>query len=352
MRIQNTNISIAEIREMFERKDLVVNNEYQRNSNFWPNNAKSYFIDTILNGYPFPKVYFYESLLSETKKIRREIVDGQQRIQTIMDFLNDKFALTRASLKYSGKHFSEMAEEDQISFLSYSVPVDMILSAERNQILEMFRRMNSYTQPLNAAEKRHSDFAGEFKWFINELADEYSPMLVNFGVLTNKQVVRMADSELLTEICQIEINGIVNKSDSTLKKLYETNDKRFIKKDECDQNVREVLSFVRENLGDCARTFLFKSYVLYSLCAALIYSRWGIHKWDEALPASAGRFWKNPETAKTGLRALSSAHETQDTKGPFAEYVEACMSTTHRVAQRRTRAKWLLKALNCDLDNL
>ncbi len=169
MRIQNSSISIAEIREMFDRKDLVINKEYQRHAGFWPSNAKSYFIDTILNGYPFPKVYLYETLVGTTKKIRREIVDGQQRITTLIEYSNDGFALTNASLKYRSNRFSDLDDEKQNQFLSYSVPVDMILAAERSEILEMFRRMNSYTQPLNPAEKRHSEFGGEFKWFINEL---------------------------------------------------------------------------------------------------------------------------------------------------------------------------------------
>jgi hypothetical protein len=342
-------MSIAEIREMFGRKDLIVNKDYQRHSDIWPPNAKSYFIDTILNGYPFPKVYFYESLIGQTKKIRREIVDGQQRITTIIDFANDGFTLTNASLTYRGLQFSNMGDENQNKFLSYSVPVDMIIAAERSEILEMFRRMNSYTQPLNAAEKRHSDYSGEFKWFVNELSDEYSPMLVNFGVLTQKQIVRMGDSELLTEISQLIITGIVNKSDSVLDRLYKNNDQGFEKKNECDEKIHMVLNFIRENLGDFANGFLFKPYVFYSLCAALMYNRWASPKWDANLPEPSNRFWSNAEMAKAGLAALSSAHETQELGGPFAEYVIACMSSTHRYAQRQTRANWLLRAINGNL---
>jgi hypothetical protein len=162
----------------------------------------------------------------------------------------------------------------------------------------------------------------------------------------------MADSELLTEICQLIISGIVNKSDSTLAKLYRTNDVQFGQKEECGQKLHMALDFIRESLGDFANGFLFRSYVFYSLCAALMYNRWGNPAWDEALPPSAGRFWESAEIAKPGLAALSAAHETQELDGPFSEYVNACLSTTHRVAQRKTRAKWLLRALNGQLQNL
>jgi len=349
MRIQNSNFSVAEIREMFDRKDLVVNKDYQRNPNLWPNNAKSYFIDTILNGYPFPKIYLYESLVGHTKKIRREIVDGQQRITTILEFLNDGFALSNASMKYRGARFSSLNDEDQTRFLTYSVPIDMILAAQRNEILEMFRRMNAYTQPLNPAEKRHSQFIGEFKWFVNELSDEYSPMLVNFGVLTQKQVVRMADAELLAEILQLVLTGIVNKSDATLLKLYQSNDEVFARSAECNEKVHSVLEFVRQNLGMFSGGFLFKSYALYSLCAALLYNRYGAPRWSNELPQSSGEFWNDELRAREGLAALAAAHETQDLQGPYAEYVAACLSTTHRVQQRTTRAWWHLRALRGEL---
>ena len=61
MNLSHTSYTIAEIRDQLLRKDLVVNPDYQRSSDIWPSNAQSYFIDTILEGYPFPKVYFYES---------------------------------------------------------------------------------------------------------------------------------------------------------------------------------------------------------------------------------------------------------------------------------------------------
>ena len=41
----------------------IINREYQRSSGLWPNNSRSYFIDTILNEFPFPKVVYYSRFL-------------------------------------------------------------------------------------------------------------------------------------------------------------------------------------------------------------------------------------------------------------------------------------------------
>ena len=57
MKILHSQFTIAEVRDMLERGDLTVNKSYQRSPNIWPVDAQSYFIDTILEGYPFPKVY-------------------------------------------------------------------------------------------------------------------------------------------------------------------------------------------------------------------------------------------------------------------------------------------------------
>src|SRR3546814_18010366 len=93
--------------------------------------------------------------------------------------------------KYAGNRFSDLDEEIQNQFVSYTVSVDVIRNATRAEILQMFRRMNAYTLPLNEPEKRHSSFQGAFKWFINHLADELNEFFVEFVVFTNRQIVRM-----------------------------------------------------------------------------------------------------------------------------------------------------------------
>jgi hypothetical protein len=78
MNINGNNYSVIEIINMLERRELEVNNSYQRGSGLWPDGPSSYFIDTILQGFPFPKIYMYEYMDRPNrglKKINR-IVDG------------------------------------------------------------------------------------------------------------------------------------------------------------------------------------------------------------------------------------------------------------------------------------
>lgn len=194
MRIEEAKYSILEITNWVRTRELKVNHEYQRAGRLWPRTAKSYFIDTILKGFPFPKVYFYEGIDKEQRKPKREIVDGQQRIGTIMEFVEDKFSLASTSVEFEGLTFSDLTEQKRDEFLSYPVSVDVIRNADRSEILEMFRRMNAYTLPLNEAEKRNSDFFGEFKSWVNTMADEFDGLLVDWQVLSSRQMLRLLGS--------------------------------------------------------------------------------------------------------------------------------------------------------------
>lgn len=56
MEINRSSITIGEIRDMWHRKELVVNKNYQRSASVWPEAARTYLVDTILNSYVVPKV--------------------------------------------------------------------------------------------------------------------------------------------------------------------------------------------------------------------------------------------------------------------------------------------------------
>ncbi len=350
MRLQSSHFTISEIRDMLERKDLVVNREYQRGARLWPAGPRSYFIDTILRGFPFPKMYFYEFLDKNLKKTKREIVDGQQRVTTIVDFIKEKFALTSVSNEYGGNKFSDLSEDDQVRFLSSSVPVDMILNAERADILEMFRRMNAYTLPLNDAEKRHSTFQGEFKWFINTVSDHYYTFFSEFGIFTNRQIVRMADAELIAEVVLAMESGIVSSNNTVLNRLYKNYDREFHEKEEYKEKINEVFEFIIARFNLLRKSYLMKPYVIHSLCCALLHNKYGLPGAELALNLPAtGEFIRDFDTALRGLEALSAAHESKELEGEFAEYVWGCMAGTNREPRRIARTKNLCLALNGEL---
>jgi hypothetical protein len=302
-------------------------------------------------GFPFPKLYFYEALDRTSRRVVREIVDGQQRITSIIDFIQDKFRLTSVSRQFQGMKFSDLPEDIQMEFLSHPIPVDVIRNATKAEILEMFRRMNAYTLPLNESEKRHAKYHGEFKWFVNTLTDELSETIVGFNILTNRQIVRMADAELISEMILTLEAGIISTSPALLNKLYTGYDEQFDKEQEYGGLIREFFSFISQQLTDFKDSFLMKSYTVHTLFCAYVLNKVGLPDADNEIGLQPiGQPYLDIDIAREQLRALSFAHESKDLEGQFKDYVLAIEGATTRKPSRLTRTQFLAKALRGELE--
>jgi len=345
MRVDEGKYSIAEIVDWFKHRTLVANTEYQRGGGLWPPAAKSYFIDTILKEYPFPKLYFHEKIDIRTRRPHREIVDGQQRISTIVDFFDGKFSLGRNAGDLEGMRFDDLEGEMRDAFVSYAVTVDVIRNAERNEILQMFRRMNAYTLPLNEAEKRHSEFFGEFKDWVNQTLDRFGSVLSDWGVLTSRQIVRMADAEFVADIALAVEEGIVSTSPAKLRSLYKKYNIQFNPERDIATQVFGSLATVIESLSQIQGTYATKPHVFHSLICALIHNRFGLPDPNQIIGLDPiGSYFFDSERAAVSIRTLATAHEEGD-GGEFAEYVRAASEGGNRAAQRLIRVRWLCRAL-------
>lgn len=346
MKIEESKHSIAELIDLYRRKDLTVNDEYQRAPRLWPSAARSYFIDTILSGFPFPKIYFQERLNKATMRPQREIVDGQQRMLSIVDYRDGKFPLGTNSLHYAGKRFDQLTEDEQESFLTYTVSVDVIRNAQRPDILQMFRRMNAYTLPLNDAEKRHSEFYGLFKDWINRQVDNWGPLLSEWKVLSSRSIVRMEDAEFFAEIVLAFKYGVRSSSNKQLRDLYAEYDIVFNEYDAWEQRMTEIFSFIQAQLSQIQNSYMAKSYAFLSLVTAMAHNKWGIPGFAEATGIQTiGEFVVNSRTALETLLELASAHETKDVDGRFKDYVDACKGGSNRIHQRTARVANICMAL-------
>lgn len=345
MKVEEARYSIAEIIDWLRSRKLTANKEYQRGSGLWPSSAKSYFIDTILRDYPFPKVYFHERLHPVSHAPMREIVDGQQRLATIVDFADGKFSLGRNAGDLEGVKFSDLDSEQLDRFFGYTVAVDVIRNADRTEILQMFRRMNAFTLPLNAAEKRHSMFFGNFSDWINTILDRYGAILTDWNVFTSRQALRMIDAEFVADLALAVENGIVNTTPTALDKLYKKNNDHFAKRDSFDAKIAGALDVVVGSLSELQETALTRNHLFHSLICALIHNRSGLPNAENATGcAPIGSYFSNAEAAIAGLKALASAYE-EGTPTNFSEFAEAASKGGNRATQRTIRVKWLCLAL-------
>jgi uncharacterized protein with ParB-like and HNH nuclease domain len=65
---------------------LVLSPSFQRRS-VWPKAAKSFLIDTVVRGLPIPIIFLREQTDLNTLEPIREVVDGQQRLRTLISFI-------------------------------------------------------------------------------------------------------------------------------------------------------------------------------------------------------------------------------------------------------------------------
>ncbi len=349
MHITANNYGILEILQMLERRELVVNQDYQRGSGLWPEGASSYFIDTILENFPFPKIYMAEYLDRPQRAIRKEIVDGQQRVTTIRRFYNNEFRISGDS-RFAGSKFDDLEDDIKDRFLSYSVGVDVIRSGTSAEILQMFRRMNAYTLPLNEAERRHSSFQGRFKWFVNHLSDEFDEFFTTFGVFTRRQIVRMADAELIADSILALERGVVSTSGPSLKELYVRYDEEFPSLEDYRQKIEATFRFIVADLEPLRGSFMMKPYAVHSLITALMHCRFGIDQITSSYGVQPiGAFANDTQRACSVLLEMARAHEAKEVDGPYRDYVWGASGGTNRAPRRLGRVLAILRALGADV---
>lgn len=134
---------------------------YQRNY-VWDNNKATYFIESILLGTEIPPLIFFNN------NSEIEVIDGRQRFETIMRFMEGNFALTSKGLSLLSqlkKHnYDDLAKKDSKiieSFLDAKIriiefalvnepPLDKFLEDRVKK--EIFSRYNTGITPLKKAE--------------------------------------------------------------------------------------------------------------------------------------------------------------------------------------------------------
>ena len=154
---------------------------YQRMSDMWSLEKRQLLVDSILNGYDIPKLYFHEFFPAKQvsgKTYKYAIVDGKQRLQTVCSYIEGRFSLATdmeyiadAAIKVGGLTYKELARKYpdlKTRFDGFVLPIVAILTDDTELIEDMFSRLNEAI-PLNAPEKRNA-FGGPIPAIVRQLA--------------------------------------------------------------------------------------------------------------------------------------------------------------------------------------
>jgi hypothetical protein len=140
----------------------------------------------------------------------RSVIDGQQRITTILSFIKDEFFLKKPyDGEFLDKKFSDLPKEIQNSFLRYKIDFNEINDASEEQLREIYSRVNKYSTVLTKQELRRADFPGDFLRLAEKLA--VIPFFDEAKVFTITNRRRFGDAEYVSELLAGLIGGIQDK---------------------------------------------------------------------------------------------------------------------------------------------
>lgn len=145
----NINWNARQLTKMAQKGTITFDNAVQRGY-VWNVNGKSLLIHSMLAGYPIPP--FYAAKNGECY----DMLDGKQRTNAIVDFINGKFELTdvpeievenedgtKDMVDINTLHFDELEEVLRDEILSYSLTIYYFESITEDEIAEMFFRLNN-----------------------------------------------------------------------------------------------------------------------------------------------------------------------------------------------------------------
>lgn len=175
--------SVQSVYGWYSSERLFVNRRYQRKL-VWTLEEKRKLVESILRKYPIPAILLAEK---DDDPGRFEIIDGLQRLNAIISFIEGSFSLSddiyfdvasfpTAKARWESNKFEPLSQKDVLkieeitTILDYSLAFSVMRKASDSEIDDVFDRINSYGHRLSDQERRQSGIQNDFSEMVRELA--------------------------------------------------------------------------------------------------------------------------------------------------------------------------------------
>lgn len=258
--IQFGQFTLGEIPALFHENKIFINADYQR-GDIWKQRQKIELIESIRNSYGIGVLVLY---INDNGQF--EILDGQQRLLAINQWLNDRLEVEKTNIP----KFSEMNEQERYLLNAYCVYYLKLKSydpeSKEEDIIQTFLRLQEGT-PLNKAEKI-SAYRGEFKDTFKSIREEHK-VFEYLGVEK-----RFRWRQLAAELLLIELEGdFERKSFPELDLKSLENAAKKYKKDIPKNHVKSLkanLDFLHSSLNIMLTAFQPRELVAFYLLASYL----------------------------------------------------------------------------------
>lgn len=261
-------VSLQTISWLNDRKNdetLEISPKFQRRA-VWLDAERAELMNTVCSGLPFPEVYIQVVTDVNTGKQKYIVVDGQQRITSILKFIESEFPLPTSD-EWDGEYFRDLPDTKKEEFWDYKVVIRFLRKTNEAEIRSIFAKLNTNNVVLNDQELRNARFTGKFKQLSERLAD--NPFFQKIGLFTPREVRRMIDIEYVSELLLLAIFGVNNKKD-LLESTYINFNEEFPLESDHEEEFNIVINMIRSLMNSENNAYFKTKSNFYSLFGACL----------------------------------------------------------------------------------
>jgi hypothetical protein len=327
-RVDYESMVIQELLNAHDRDELNVSPWYQRRA-VWTNAHKSYLINSIFETMPVPTIYVRHTLDLEKEKTVKEVVDGQQRCRSIIEYKANDFSARHP--EHSRRvYYRDLSPSQREAFLMAKLPVAYLIGADDSDVIEIFGRLNAVSKTLNPQEKRSAKWSGEFHQFCLREAVVRLSLWRDLNIFTATDISRMAEVQFTAELSMALVNGMTDFSAARIDKAYMEWDENFPARDEATKRFARVYSKIASLNPEVIKDTIFsRSPLFYSLVLVL----------DDLskLPPKGDleRVLGDIDARFNDSRPAAERPEED------LEFIAACTASTQRIRSRETRFAYI-----------
>ncbi|MNW42780.1 hypothetical protein D3C74_199630 [compost metagenome] len=263
--------TIKEIYDNFKNDQLIIDNSYQRRK-VWLLQDKVRLIETILLNLIIPEIFLWDCDIDpDTGATIRHIVDGQQRINAIIDFICCDYRLTEKYLldegiksNFANYSFAELPSEIKRHIWGYDLSiVNIDKRCNKRDITNLFYRLNLTDYSLNEQEKRNS-LASEFGNASEQLAN--MDFWERHKVFSPADIRRMKDVEFSGNILILAREGIIDQTNpQKLNQVYDDLKEDYFDKETDLQRIKTAMDIIDSITNETTSSFISKKTQIYSV---------------------------------------------------------------------------------------
>ncbi|MFN0052461.1 MAG: DUF262 domain-containing protein [Planctomycetales bacterium] len=345
--------TISWFKDRFNEGTLSIKPPYQRRP-VWTIRQKSHLIETVLLGLPIPEIYIHVTIDDEGKS-NYAVVDGQQRIRTILQFFGadldaseqeyNNFSLEKISREseYYDLRFGDLSAGQRQHFFGYRLAVREITQASDDDVRDVFVRLNKFLTKLNDQELRNAIYSGPFLQLADALAqDEY---WAENGIVSPAIIRRMGDIEFVSELLIGTIDGPQSGKAQVIDEYYqrfEDCDDEFPGQREIRRRFLGALRVIELVLPDIKETRWRNRTDFYSLFVAMTHllRTSTVSEADESISAFRRKLDHFESQVQRAIESPQAA-----TPGYVAEYSQAHVKGSSEKSRRASRHEALLHVI-------